>query len=926
LIRSLAVAALCTTCGFAGPLEFGQAELNAALAARGLSIHLLTEVSTDDPECYRIEGDRVFGGDLRGIMYGLLEAAEQIRTTGHVSSAEGCPATPMRGVRLFVNSDEVEKERTKEYWLAYIEMLARNRFNRLNLVFAHQTDYMAPPYPFWISLREFPGIRARNLTPERQNHNLEMLRYVSQTAADHGIEFTLGIWEHNVQPGMKPSVDGITRDNIGPYSYAALKTVLAECPAIRSVQMRTNGESGIPNDQQVEFYRDFVFRAIKDAGHLVRLDVRGWAMNPGLMTAAKSAGVPLRMSSKYWAEDIGRPYQPAETWPGYSYLNLLEKPRPYEFYWELWGLGSHRLLLSGDPEFVKRAVPTLTMSDTQGFEIDPPLAQKGFGNAPGAWGVFAPAQTDRIFWKHEFERYWMFYLLWGRLSYEPESPDRIWMDELQRRFGPAAPEVLNAYHAASNVVNEIVAAHLADPNMYIWPEINPGGLIEAYREVRPSDWRYIASIPEAVHNRVRGIASAKQTPLETSALLHALVAQINKAVAEVNKSIEPGNKEWKSTESDFLVLAALAQYHARKVMAADQLTYFYETGHDSGLYAARRELVGAQRVWERLVKLTDGVYPPDMSFAPEDKGHWKDKLAYVQHDLKLLNERVAIYEQFGNVDLGFDFGAPVAEAKGSSYRSDPYVLRNTVEPRFQAVASATMYNQITGFGWMTEGRRESVALPLSPYHTVRAVSADAKQLPENTLFGDSIKGSGPQVFRAKVKPGVYQIIFLQPDKTTSTSKLRARGGHLDIPFPEGDWNISGLVVTRENVASDHAPEHWPSPVPTPEFSHTPPEVTQAIQPLRLTLDIAPAKNVTAVRLHYRPVNQLAKFKTVEAAPGKPFEIPAADISDKWDLMYYFEILNSEKAGWFYPDPHVETPYFVVSVFEGQPPERPTPHP
>ncbi|HUS06259.1 MAG TPA: hypothetical protein VMZ52_08190 [Bryobacteraceae bacterium] len=900
----------------AGPIEFGQAEVAAALAARGLSssqIHLITEVSTDDPECYRIEGSRVFGGDLRGILYGLLEAAEQIRSSGRLSPAEGCPATPIRGIRIFVNSDEVEKERTKDYWLAYIQMLARNRFNRLNLVFAHQTDYMAPPYPYWISLREFPGVRAHNLTPERQNHNLEMLRYISDTAAGHGIEFTLGIWEHNIQLSMKPSVDGLTRDNIGPYSYAALKTILAECPAIRSVQMRTNSESGIPNDQQVEFYRDFVFRAIKDAGRLVKLDLRGWAMNPGLMDAAKNAGVPLRMSSKYWAEDLGRPYQPAETWPGYSYLNLLQKPRAYEFYWELWGLGSHRLLLWGDPEYVKRAVPTFTMSETQGFEIDPPLAQKGFGNAPGAWGVFAPSQSDRIFWKYEFERYWLFYRLWGRLSYDPDAPEKIWMEELQRRFGSAAPDVLGGYRAASAILNEIVAAHLADPNMYIWPEINPGGLIEAYREVRPSDWRYISKISEAVHNRVQGIASAKQTPLATSAMLHGFAGEIEKSAAAVSKFIEAGNKEWKSTESDFQVLAALAQYHARKVMAADQLTYFYETAHDAGLYAARRELIGAERVWERLVKLTDGVYPDAMSFGPDDKGHWKDKLPYVRHDVTLLNERIAIYELLGVFDWGFDFGGALPPAKGASYRSDPYVMRNTGEPRFQPVDARTRYTPATGFGWVTEGPREDVSLALSPYHTVRSVAAGATQLPANTLFGDSIKGTGPQVFRVKAAPGTYEVTFLQPDRTLSARSVRTRRGLLDIAFPEGEWNISGLVVKKDKRAESYAPEHWPTPLPEPVFTHTAAEEIAAGQPLKLTLSITPSTFVTAVRLHYRPVNQLAAFKTLEALPGQPFEIPASDISAKWDLMYYFEILNTEKTGWFCPDPHVEMPYYVVTV-------------
>jgi hypothetical protein len=41
--------------------------------------------------------------------------------------------------------------------------------------------------------------------------------------------------------------------------------------------------------------------------------------------------------------------------------------------------------------------------------------------------------------------------------------------------------------------------------------------------------------------------------------------------------------------------------------------------------------------------------------------------------------------------------------------------------------------------------------------------------------------------------------------------------------------------------------------------------------------------------------------------GTTFTIPGEDISARWDLMYYFEVLNKEKSGWFYPDPASATP-------------------
>src|SRR5215831_16242749 len=64
----------------AGPIDFGLSEYKAALAARNLKWKIAYEVTPDPPDSYRIEpykfgGAHVTGGDLRGLMYGLLEAA-----------------------------------------------------------------------------------------------------------------------------------------------------------------------------------------------------------------------------------------------------------------------------------------------------------------------------------------------------------------------------------------------------------------------------------------------------------------------------------------------------------------------------------------------------------------------------------------------------------------------------------------------------------------------------------------------------------------------------------------------------------------------------------------------------------------------------------------------------------------------------------
>src|SRR5579875_982871 len=904
-----------------GPVEFGRKEFHRAAAERNLNLPLETAIVPGAPESFRIQpGEKlkIIGGDQRGLMYGLLEAAEQLRMHGRLLPKQGFPQARLRGIRYFVHNKDLDEDwyYSRDFWDDHFAMLARDRFNRFNLVFCHQTNYLAPPYPFWVELPQFPGIRVPDLTPAQRERSLEMLQCISQDAAQHGIDFTLGIWEQNAWPMMQHRVEGITPENIGPYVYAALKKVLQLCPGIQSVQIRTNVESGIPSDQQLKFYGNYFYPALRDCGRRVTLDLRAWALKGGMLQAVEKAGLPLRVSSKYWAEYLGRPYQPAETFAGYSYLDLLEKPMPYEFFWELWGLGSNRLLLWGNPEYVRRAVSTFSLGGTIGFEIDPPLAQKGFGNRPGKWDIFTDSQEQsRRFWKWEPQRYWLFFMLWGRLSYDPRTPDTVWLRELQRRFGPAARDVLEAYQQSSQVINEIVATHMADPNMYIWPEINPGGLIDDYIDVQPGGWRFMASIQEAVHNRIAGIASAKQTPQQTSEQLDRIASNVDRAVERAKGKVEAGNKEWASSEPDFKVLTWMARYHARKMLAADQLEYFYRTGDPNALSAARSELTRALDIWEKLAEFTDGLYPEQMVYGPDDIGDWKDKLPYVQYDLKLIQERETIFKQFGRFDFGFDFGAPVPRLRGPSYRRDLYIRENNVEPRFLPVDPETRYSEATGYGWTTEGTRKAVGIPLTPYLEVRSVAKNPTHLPYDVLFRDYIQGEGSEHFRVKAAPGEYTVMLLHPDHTTSTLQLRTESGALNIPFPQGAWSISGLVIKRSGSPPPREPRRQKGEAYSrPEILHAAPQFAQAGRSLTLTLRISSLAYVNAVRLYYRPLNQLAQFKMIEASlPHLTFTIPGEDISLGWDLMYYFEILDKGLGGWFEPDPRVRTPYFVVST-------------
>lgn len=183
-------------------------------------------------------------------------------------------------------------------------------------------------------------------------------------------------------------------------------------------------------------------------------------------------------------------------------------------------------------------------------------------------------------------------------------------------------------------------------------------------------------------------------------------------------------------------------------MAADHLVWFEHTNDETALYAAQREVSGALLVWLQLVKLTDGLYPGEMAFGPEDVGHWKDKLAYPQNDVQTLKERVELWKKYGRADYGFDFGGPVKDARENSYRQNRSVEQSNVLAGFAAVSPETvlMSSEATG-GYKpgSDGQRPAAG-------AVRGGAGCCPRSQESTresALGDSIEGRADRSFGSK---------------------------------------------------------------------------------------------------------------------------------------------------------------------------------
>ena len=668
----------------------------------------------------------IAGRDPRGLAYALLEAARAIELApeGTDVLAALCDVTESPFLRtrsltmhLFNHDLDSAWYGDAEFWDSYLAMLARCRFNNFTLTFADQTNYLNPPYAHLTAVPGFPQVRVEGLDDTARKKNLEMLRRISEKARERGLNFTLGIWTHlPVAKFIGGSRIEALPEGIAAAEYCAagLREILGACPAIDGVQFRMNVEAGIAEDRQTEFYRP-ILKAVRDCGHPVRVDLRYKGLRPETTREAITLGLDVTVSTKFWTEHFGLPYHPTVVdthWRAdrYSFGSMLEKPRAYRVTYQLWTVGSQRLLLWGDPAYAAQFARNCRLGDGEGFEVFAPLTDKGFGNAGGDWRIFADRSREHFRW--EFERYWIFYLVFGQLGYNPDTGAEIWQRELRHHFGDAAGDVEAALRSASQVLPLITAARLPSASEWSWwPEMDTGDRLAEYMRTPPSDttqfyairswqrtprWRceeWDAAIAGYTEDAVAGRLRGKATPIEVAQRLRDLAARTLTSIGRIRAT----TPELRATETDLRVLAALSQYHAAKTIAATELAFFEETHASKRLPRALAHMKDAAAAWERIVQLTDGAYHSNLVFgyAPEHgrkeghhhSGHWKDRLGEIREDVAHLE---------GLVKLHADDGKPLHTFPGELPAADLPVIQHTPIATARPAADLTVTARLTG--------------------------------------------------------------------------------------------------------------------------------------------------------------------------------------------------------------------------------------
>lgn len=571
----------------------------------------------------------VLGGDANGLMYGGLQIAENIRFNGLSGTydSEESPYIKSRGVKYNLPLDlriptyhgagyKTDEEAfggdsakhaisavwDMAYWEEWFDEMARSRFNVISIWNCH-------PFPALLDMEEsiqdvqgFNGY-SKKMTPAEK---VAFWKKVMAYGKGRGFQIYFITW--NIYTYGAEGKGGITNsaknDTTKKYFRKAVRMMFETYPDLDGIGV-TAGENmrGLSADVEGQWMWDSYGQGMLDYAkanpdrNITFIHRWHYAEISQVMSHFEPLlalpNVRLDMSYKYSAAHMY-----STTTPRLIYTKDGDVPadlartnkktwlevRQDDFYFLHWG----------DPQFAKEYINALPDKDKyiQGF----------FYGGDGWTATRDFFSKDKKFkGMLDIKRLWYTQMLWGRLSYNPKTPDTVFINEMAYRYpGVSAPNLFSAWRYASRGVplaTEVIQGTLCF-DFHWWPELcqgNKGFLkIADFIKAKPSIGSTIVSIADS--------ASGKFPDGRTPDKIADTIQVAGEAALEKLALISPGDDpELNANIKSIYAQAYLSLYYAEKIRAA--------TAKAANNNAAAKTALGkAIPHWEKYTKIMDEMF------------------------------------------------------------------------------------------------------------------------------------------------------------------------------------------------------------------------------------------------------------------------------------------------------------------------------
>ncbi|GAB3543012.1 glycoside hydrolase family 20 zincin-like fold domain-containing protein [Spirosoma fluminis] len=651
------------------------------------------------PESYSIErkGNQLIitGGDVRGLIYGCLSLVEDLQngiTVQKLTARKEQPHFALRAIKFDLPWDtyrhsyaldlHYETCRDTLYWKAFLDMMAANRFNALSLWNLH-------PYTFMIRPTNFPA--ATPFSDQQLREWQTLFQAIFRMAKERAIDtylipfniFTSPEFSkaYNVNPKLNNLthhhfIDGDTSAIVKRYTRECVTQVLQEYPDLTGFGL-TLGEAmgGMTPQQREDWMKATIIEGMRLAGRKTKLVHRiPFSSTTGSLgitsvdtekltrQSIENEGALPFIEGPIWA-DLKYNWSHAHSTPtlvkvhGGKLFDTYFKPDPkaYKITWTVRN-EDFFCLRWGVPSFVRAHIAANNQSYVGGYFLgsETYIPAKDYFTKPGT----------PVDWRYAFERQWLFYKLWGRMQYNPQTPDTVFKAEFVRRYGPSATNLLEAYALASSTPLRLASAFdftwdfsLYSEGMMAHDANKNVSYISVNQQItQPTlDPDYV-SVSDYVKTKTAGGSFGKDkiTPPRLAQMLESDCQKALQLVRPINAS---ANRSLLYEVADVKAWANLGLHLAEKLKAAVALQTYRTTGNEAMKQAAIQHLKGALRYWDNVIAITRPLYNdmPLVHFT-EQKGrsweeneklrfHWATLRPAVAKDIEIAEKAQPIAEK-----------------------------------------------------------------------------------------------------------------------------------------------------------------------------------------------------------------------------------------------------------------------------------------
>jgi hypothetical protein len=596
----------------------------------------------------------ILSGDKTGAMYGGLDIAEAIRlgTIINIPESDNKPYLERRGIKFNIPLDlrtpsysdlsdagqqNIPVVWEMEFWQQQFDEMARNRYNVISL-------WSENPFPTLVKIPEFPKIalndvwRTKVKLDDNFSHNglgyitpdmlkdheivkkisidekIVFWRKVMEYAHNRGIEvywFTWNIFTYGAEG--KYGIDN-RQDNDTTIAYlrAAVREMVLTYPGldgfgITAGENMQGNKSRYSNEQWLwKTYGLGISDAIsKQPRRKVRLIHRFHQTNiKEILDEFKTYPGTLDLSYKY---SIAHMYSvPAPIYIK-SYMNLFSPKLKtwltvrnddiYSFRW-------------GNPSFARQYI----------LSIPEPEKIVGFymGSDGYTLGRDFLGKDNILLRPLIIQKQWYSYMLWGRLSYDPNLKDKLFLKTIASRFKNVPSQIImDGWSAASMIFPWVTRFCWGDIDIKWFPEACISDktfkgfyTVKDFMEVEPQPGSNISNVIRWAQYYRLNRADSLISPVAAADTIskYARLALINlKSLPQrkINSS-----DELDLTLGDIEAFATLGNYYAEKIKGASSLALYNFYGLKQDQDEAIQHLTNAKSYWAKYADIYSSQYKP----------------------------------------------------------------------------------------------------------------------------------------------------------------------------------------------------------------------------------------------------------------------------------------------------------------------------